>query len=219
MSKIYVFGGGKGGVGKSTGAIAFHHARKAAGGLLIVREGDATNPDVARALGCDAEAGFSPAEIGDWSNILQQAAQGDVLVNLPGGGDQVFLENAAAIGEAAKTDGNEVVFISTLNRSRECVVILKSNLDLLAGTAVRPAVVVNEFFGDASKFARFNKSKTREQLLAQGGAEIVLPELAEFVIDAVISPSGRELETAPTLAKSIFSTWLKKVDAAFSVIV
>ena len=217
MANIYTFGAGKGGTGKTTSALCVYLVKKAASIDVAVRDGDSTNPDLARALGLGAESIFNPDELGDWSQILELAKKTDVIVNLPAGGDRVFLANAQAIAEAAAVDGNQVHYLAVINRSRECLVLLKTALDQILGSGVIPHVVINTFFGEASAFGRFNSSKSREAVAEAGGSEIVLHELKDFIVDALMSPSGRDLEKAPPLSKTLYQTWLRKTAETITI--
>lgn len=217
MAKIYIFGGGKGGVGKTTACLALVKTREAVGSpVSTVFDGDATNPDVLRALGLGVDNGLNAAEIDSWRGVLAAAEKGDVVVNLPGGGDAVFLQNGDVISQSAAEAGHQVLFVSTLNRSVECIQLLKATLDHLEGTAAQPVVVLNEFFGPGIKFFRYKNSKQRERIKHMGGLEIVLPELAEFAIDAMLSQSGRDFEKADAMTKNIYKKWLAAAGEKFN---
>ena len=216
MANIYIFGGGKGGVGKTTAALALAKIKQDA----TAYECDSTNPDLARALALGFENLFDPAQLIAWSEkVLESAKAGDVIVNLPGGGDRVFLRNAEVLAGAAGDDGNKIYFISTLNRSRECLVLLAVTLEQLDASGVVPCIVLNEFFGEAAAFSRFSSAKNlRSRIAAAGGAELVLPELKDFAVDAMLSPGGEDLATAKPLVKRLFDDWLKKTAANFAAI-
>ena len=216
MGTMYVMGGGKGGVGKSTATLAFFLTKKD-GGAVKIYDGDDTNPDVARALALN-DCIIDPSDLAFWTDALEATRNETVIVSLPAGGERVFLENAAAIGSAAKEDGVTVHFVSTINKSRECLLLLKAALDQLDGSGVIPSVVLNLMHGEAATFARFNSAKAiRTALAAAGGVEILLPELHYSVIDALISPGGRELEKAPTLVKNLLASWVKKLQTNITI--
>lgn len=216
MAKIYIFGGGKGGVGKTTACLALVKTREAAGNpITSVFDGDATNPDVLRALGLGVDCGIDAADIDAWRGVLAAAEKGDVVVNLPGGGDAVFLEHADVISQSAAEAGHQILFVSTLNRSIECIQLLKGALDHLENTAAQPLVVLNEFYGQSIKFFRYKNSKQRDRIKQMSGLEIVLPELAEFAIDAMLSQGSRDFERSDALTKNIYQKWLGKVTEQF----
>ena len=217
MANMYVMGGGKGGVGKSTAALSFFLTKKDAGGAKVF-DGDDTNPDVSRALGLSSDSIVDPADLAFWTLALDAAKTEDVIISLPAGGERTFLENAEAIGGAAKEDGVTIHFVSTINKSRECLILLKAALDQLDGTGVVPSVILNLLHGEAATFARFNNAKAiRTDISIAGGVEILLPELHYSVIDALISPGGRDLDKAPTLVKNLLSSWLKKLHANITI--
>lgn len=216
MAKIYIFGGGKGGVGKTTACLALVKTREAAGNpIASVFDGDATNPDVLRALGLGVDCGIDATDIDAWRGVLGAAEKGDVVVNLPGGGDAVFLQNADVISQSAAESGHQILFVSTLNRSIECIQLLKGTLDHLENTAAQPLVVLNEFFAPSIKFYRYKNSKQRERIKQMNGLEIILPELAEFAIDALLSQGGRDFEKADSMTKNIYQKWLGQVTEKF----
>lgn len=215
MSKIFIFGGGKGGVGKTTACLAFVLSARAKGIEFAVREGDATNPDVARALGLSDDIIFQSNDMASWATILQEARSGDIVINLPGGGDKELLENAGVFATSADEEGHQVFFISSLNRSRECLLLLKDTLDALVETSIKPVVIINELFKEASKFTRYYKSKMREKLQEMSGVECILPELQDFSIDAMMSKGGKDFETADRLTQNFYKAWLTKAGKEF----
>lgn len=219
MAKIYIFGGSKGGVGKTTACLALVITKELAGEPCQVRDGDVTNPDVIRTLALPPEShGFNPADIADWRDVLAAATDTqNLIINLPGGGDAVLLEYAEVISESLTAEGHNLYFISTLNRGAESLSLLKTSLAVLEGTAIKPVVILNEYFGEAIKFARYKKSKTREALKKMNGVEIVMPELADFSIDALLSPGRRDLESADNMTKNIYQKWLGQMAQRFTI--
>jgi len=217
MAKMYVFGGGKGGVGKTTATLAMHHAKRARGEDYLLVDGDSTNPDVARALGLEAPENFcDPLEPGSWRQLLAAARERDVVVNLPAGGDKYFLGKSQLISNAASEDGIQLFYISTLNRTTECLSLLKSSLEMIETTTIKPVVVINEFFGAVYKFERYQRSAERKKIRQLEGIEIVLPELVDFATDAMISPGGVGFQQADAMTRHAFQEWVDAVTQKFN---
>jgi hypothetical protein len=75
------------------------------------------------------------------------------------------------------------------------------------------------YFGEASKFARFDASKTREHLLTLSGLEIVMPDLFDDAYDAVDQhdlPFRAAIAAESPLSRahrSRINQWLKTMEA------
>lgn len=206
-NKIILTAGEKGGVGKSTACIHLVEALRAVGTQPTIFDGDPVNPDVA-ARYADAK----PLDIANpqsWSEVLEAASAGPVVVNLPARGGEVLESYADAFREAAASLGIEFVYLHVMNRQKDSLMLLANAVERFAGMASIFAVR-NLYFGEQPKFALFNVSKTRQKL----AGEINLPELADHVADlAQTAPAGKSLQEIgdgmKALDKAMLSTWLR----------
>lgn len=184
--------GSKGGTGKSTYARGFND-------LLVTKkiksaafDGDRENSQLYRHYK-DAGSGVRRVDItkrdGGDEIITEMAAIKTpfILVDLPGGAGDILtvLEEEIGFLSAVAELGYQMTVVSVLSRTKDALNQLKQTLDITDGYGVNHVVVKNLFYGAASKFRSFDKSRTRQRLLDNGGVIIEMRELYEDAYDYV----------------------------------
>lgn len=186
---LYLVAGDKGGVGKSQIAEAFTDyliERKKLKPVVV--EADMRNPDVARMFEgvCDVER-INLREKEGWfelSSIVHEAAGRPVVLSLPGNIGDAMERYNEVLAEALRDLKQDAYMFWVLNREPDSINLLRVALDSLSPVLKRTVAVRNLHWGEAAKFTRWNESKTREKLLADGGLEIDIEDLHDKLVDA-----------------------------------
>jgi hypothetical protein len=206
---VHFFHGDKGGVGKSFVAASFVDWLIARRGLLpLVVDCDMRNPDLARM--------FSGA-----TTTQNESAHGEVVISLPAGvGAEVADELPAFIAGAAELR-REVTLLWVLSRTPDSINLLRPAMAAFAGQARAMVVLKNLFFGDASRFGRWNESKTRTAFEDANGIVVEFPDLLDRLVDQTAMahppvPFSTKLEGLRFGDRSELSRWLAKVDALWT---
>ena len=186
---IQVFHGDRGGVGKSMLAAAFGEFVLAKGLPFTVVETDSRNGDVGRYFEGAAPVRQIDLRVSDgWIELLSylDEEQGsDILLALPAGIGGMFQANAGDLIAATADLKRTLTVWWAMNRTPDSTSLLQPVLkafDKASGTQV--VAVRNLYFGENSKFSRWNDSKTRQKFVASGGVEMDFPELHDRIVDA-----------------------------------
>ncbi len=222
---IYIIDGGKGGVGKSIVAtvvadryVSCGHAQ----GLLVV-EGDVTNGDVARRFeSTGSSTAYSDLRIGDeWLptfDFIQKSNAPRVVVSTPATAD--IGDRAPTLSAVANELGYELVTIFVMGKTPDSIELL---MDLYTSGAVSASksfvVVLNEFFGKANTFRRWDESEAKQILTKDPRCKgiIILPELFYSAEDVLLaapdySPSQIIASGQLTVATRVeLQTWLARL--------
>lgn len=194
---LFIFSGNKGGVGKSMACVAFTEYLLSKGENPIVVETDTQNPDVGRKYNghthhINVVAG--PKGWGEIADLADANRDRPIVLNLPAGIGTAWENGAPLLFDALAESGKEIpayVFF-VINRQKDSLVLLKNAMQMdPSGGAIKGWIVVkNLYFGEVEKFALWNQSKLRQEILAsEMGHEMELPELMDWVADRL---TGRE---------------------------
>lgn len=186
MNKVFLVGGGKGGVGKSMVALSLVDALLTKGEKVLVVESDDSNPDVEKTLrnvttcavcNLDTEDGF--VKLGD---LIEQNPEMCVVVNTAARATKSLIEFGGIITDVAKAGSREVVMLWPINRQRDSVELLKNWLDGSDKFSAKPQTYVlrNTYFGSAEKFSRFSAAENT-QARVRGVSDF--PELNDLIAD------------------------------------
>lgn len=183
--KVYMVGGGKGGVGKSTVSFAMLDVLLTAGVDTLLVESDDSNPDVYKAhkdlLPCeicnlDSEAGY--IKLGEIAETHPDKA---IVVNTAARATQALIEHGQILHDTCKALGRPVVLLWPINRQRDSLELLKKVVDSQADYEAI-YVILNTYFGKPEKFQRYHTSKLKEQVTDT----IILPELDDMITDYIV---------------------------------
>jgi len=197
MSRIIFVHGDKGGVGKSVFARALldHFCRNAA--PVTAYDSDKRNPDLNRFYGK-----LAPVQLIDLSSptafdsVLDEIAgnpSGRAMIDLAAGaGDCLnqWINGDIRLGEALRDLRARATVIYVISRSRPSVAGLSVALKDFAAVPADWIVAKNLYHGAAEKFVRFDGSNARNDALARGACEIVMPELLDDLYDALDQASS-----------------------------
>lgn len=203
---LYLSAGTKGGVGKSTTAIAVADLLSSRGGRLAVVETDVGQPDLMNrfsssvdvrvgrlSLAGDPEAAV--VRLGRW--LENQGSEIDsVVINAPAGGGDIldpFSQDIAALSCAL---GYQFAVGWNIGPSREDADSVGRSLEsggLLAEASARRTVIQAAFLGDPRSWA-WRSAPARQAAQAAGVGEAELPRLNQETMNLVVSKNTVSLD-------------------------
>lgn len=185
MNKIFVVGGGKGGVGKTTVAMGVVDTLLTKGECVVVVESDDSNPDVYKSLdkivecklcNLDTEEGY--IRLG---GIIEANQDACIVVNTAARATDALVKHGGIIADTVAELGRELVMLWPMNRQRDSIGLLKNFLDNQEGFSATYAVL-NTYFGAEEKFARYSTGTQKDRVTNT----IIFPELNDLVADKLI---------------------------------
>lgn len=181
MKKIFLVGGGKGGVGKSSISLAlidlFLDTKEE---KIFLIEMDNENPDVMLTVKDDVAVKAISMEHKDWeldfSNTLIENNDSNIIVNTGARSTEHLIKNAALFSDVAKSHNMEIVTLWVISPDADPLFSLKSFMD---SKIVSPKVFVvkNTFFGDQEDFELYDTSELKERITET----IVFPKLTSRI--------------------------------------
>ena len=133
MKTMIMVGGGKGGVGKSTVAMAVLDALRQDGHAPVYVETDDSNPDVFKAVHStvpceictlDTESGY--VRLGD---LMESKTDSPIVVNAPARATPDILEHGGILCDVANQTERRMVMVWPLNRQRDGPELVKQFVD------------------------------------------------------------------------------------------
>ena len=216
MRRLVAITADKGGTGKSTFARLYAHYLIARDINALAIDCDPRNAQLYRHYHRAFANGVSTVNLtqnSDVNRLLDTLAEDYpvILLDLPAGIGELIelLETKLALSQVAQENGYRLTFVTVLNRGRDCVNSLRSLIEAF-GEQADHVVVKNLHFGAVEKFKRFDQSKTKEILQAQGAQIITMPELDDDVVDVL---DDKSLTYSAALQAGVCSistrTWVK----------
>jgi energy-coupling factor transporter ATP-binding protein EcfA2 len=198
-TKFIVIHGDKGGVGKSTLAMAMANHLMASGQKVAIVEADTRNPDVARMYeGNVPVAKTNIRNENGWMDVM------DFVMKHPG--HAVILNTPAGIGESMKSDmesfGNflqsqgtpvEMELWWVMSNNHDSVNLFNEAYRAYGQNFARVRVVCNLHFGGGDKsehgpFVLWHESPLKTQIEKKQGLTLFLPGLHIRVVSKVLDP-------------------------------
>jgi len=144
--KIIFVSGEKGGVGKTTIALALQHFIP-----CQAIDGDASNPDFARPIGESAQKFDLKKEEG-WNELFNHADNHDrdIIISCPAGIESIYQAQKNALDYTLKQLNAEGIMIWPINRQRDSIEALQR---IYHDCPCRLIVILNGYFGEAEKFS------------------------------------------------------------------
>jgi MinD-like ATPase involved in chromosome partitioning or flagellar assembly len=186
-NKIFLVGGGKGGVGKSLMSMVLLDFLRVTGHQPFLVETDTSVPDVFKTYGeavggelvnLDEREGWI-----DLVNLVERSRESTFVINT-GARNQTGITNfGRTLSKALPELGRKLVVLWMIDRKRESLELLSDFTEAIPEAAVH--VVQNLYLGTEKKFELYNGSKMKAAIEARGGKSLSLPELADRVTDAM----------------------------------
>lgn len=182
---IYLIGGSKGGVGKSTVSMAVVDYLMDKGESVLLIESDTSNPDVAKAL--KGQTAIETVDLDDadgWIhlvNTIDQAPDSTVVINTAARNNKGVSSYGGTLNSTLEELKRKLVTLWVINRHRDSLELLKEYADAIPNADIH--VVRNTHFGDERKFELYNTSKIRKVIEEKGGKSLMFPDLADRVAD------------------------------------
>lgn len=186
---VILFGGDKGGVGKSTGCMAFIDWAIAKNKPFILIEGDTSNDNVFKAYKDTLESHrFNLGSSDGWRemmDLIENKKDANFVVNTPARIDEM-IKNEAEIFEAVCSEvGQKVTIFWMLNRQRDSILSFKRARSTFGKAQF--VAVKNLYFGLGKKFVLWDESTVRAEFDKEGGETLEFPELNDRAADRVIN--------------------------------
>lgn len=190
QKRLILITGNKGGTGKSSFARGlldvYHHLNIACSAY----DSDTQNPQLFRHY--NKTIGISRINIALRGGAdvllddLEQQKPAIALVDLPAGAGDSFerYEQDVQLISSASELGYRLTIVSVMSRVKDSVNALRLLMEFCSDR-VDYVAVKNLHFGEAEKFKRFDQSRAKEQFLASGGIEIVMPDLFDDTYDLI----------------------------------
>ncbi|MBC1218431.1 chromosome partitioning protein ParA [Nostoc sp. UCD121] len=226
QKRLIIVTGDKGGVGKSTFARALFQLYINKNLPCVTYEADLRNPQLERYFKKD----YRP--IIRYIDIFHRGGADDLLINLDesdcpitlldlpaqsGGFFESYVKELSFF-EVLKTDINcQVTMVSVISRVLDSINVLEK-LRELCKDQVDYVVVKNLFHGEEEKFERYNDAFLRQNMLAEGLVELVMPDLFYKSYDfidrhALTFNEGQTHKGTNIVIKSRIKSWLAEFEA------
>jgi hypothetical protein len=186
MKKIYIIGGGKGGVGKTMVALALVDFLLNKGEKVQAIESDESSSGFHWTLEKDETKeknltldALNLEKSEGWIKLINGLKTDQNTVINTRGGNKESLGNFGELLVEAQTEiGMQIVTIWVINRGRECLEQLSHYFERV--TKKNVWVAKNLHYGDSEKFLLFNDGKLKEPVERAGGI-LDFPDLSDLV--------------------------------------
>jgi hypothetical protein len=182
---IYFVGGSKGGVGKSTIAVALLDYLLERREDVILIESDTSNPDVWKTYHSSTKAELINLDEADgwiaFVNICDTHPECPIVVNSASRNNVAVNAYGATLNSSVSELKRRLVTFWVINRQRDSLELLKEYLETMTATEVH--AVRNLHWGEERKFELYNGSKLKAQIEDRGGKSLTFPDLADRVAD------------------------------------
>lgn len=220
---IYVVGGGKGGVGKSSTSVALIDTLKHLGKEVLLVETDTSNPDVWKMYNDEVASVLIDLDDAngwiDLVNTCDEHREKVVVINTAARNNK----GVAAYGETLNSTLPELqrklITLWVINRQRDSLELLKEYMDCLPDSKVH--VIRNSYFGDESKFELYNSSNIRKVVEKNDGLSLTFPDLADRVSDDLYSKRlsiDKAMAELPIGNRAELNRWRSDVRKMFGAI-
>jgi hypothetical protein len=216
MTPVIYVGGSKGGVGKSLVSIAIVDWLRQRGREVVFVEGDGSNSDAY--LCCEQIIPVHPFDFDTYDgwnalgDLAEQSSDVTIVVNSGARIIDAVREYGHVINDLARAGVIDLVTAWPINRSKDCLRALKRHREVISEG--RLGVIRNLFFGEESKFTRWNETSFAKNKTPIGS----LPELSDRIVDKiyddrmpieVIAQGGSQVD------KSNVGRWRSRAHAMF----
>jgi hypothetical protein len=189
VEHVLFVGGDKGGVGKSTVAIAAAWYAQQHGGAATI-DADPRNPNLHRIYPGTLAPRLETAE--DALRLLNTIESADapvVIIDTPAGYWGRLEKHGRFVVEGIQALGAKITVAWVLDRGLDSINLLRvAAKGPICSAAEKVLIARNTYFGEASDFQRWEISDTRQTLLADPRfGEVTFPALNELVADKLLA--------------------------------
>lgn len=190
MSKrIFVVGGSKGGVGKSTVCVGLIDSLQERNEEILLIEADTSNPDVWKMYKDEIKTELIDLDDAngwiDLVNVCDQHPGSVVVVNTAARNNKGVTAYGETLNNTLTELKRQLVTLWVINRQRDSLELLKEYMEGLPDSTIH--VMRNGYFGEERKFELYNGSKIRKAVEDAGGKSLTFPDLADRVSDDLYS--------------------------------
>ena len=187
---IFLIGGGKGGVGKSTMAMALLDYLRGTGEDHFLIETDTSAPDVWKAYQNDVDNQRVDLEQKDgWLQLLDLLGghpDTKMVINSKAANQAGLRKFGGMLTEALREQKRKLVVFWVIDRKRDGLELLASFMETLGkDERIQVHVVRNLYWGEETKFDMYNASNLRKDVEGRGGLTLNLPDVADRVAEAI----------------------------------
>lgn len=221
-----IVGGNKGGVGKSAvSAGLIHLLRIACYTNIAIIDADDSNPDIRKSHQAEYPEchSFSLDDANGWItlvNLMEQKSDHTFVINQAARNQKGSKFSSTLFGSIDELK-REVEVLWVINRQRDSINLLLDFLDAQPNAVVH--VVLNEHFGDQSKFTLFNGAKELIKTITdRGGKILVFPDLADTVADDLLNKRlsiSAGYEQSPIGNRAEIKRWVNELEKNFASII
>jgi hypothetical protein len=182
MNKVIVVGGGKGGVGKSSVTIGVVDMLLTRGEKVVLIESDDSNPDTYKVLNTLTKSEICNLDTEEGHiklcNIIEDAKDAYVVLNTAARATAGMIQHGGILVDTVRELQRDLIMLWPINRQRDSLELLSEFLDNCEGYKAT-VVIKNTYFGEPSKFIRYDNSKTKSRVTAT----VNFPELNDLLSD------------------------------------
>jgi len=228
--KIYIVTGGKGGVGKTMVSKSLTEDLLEQGENVLAVDADFANPGLHKAFerheGQEHEYPaklalytLNLAQVEGWSALITLCAdlpEHTVVIDTPAGSHESIRQFATILQSCLGELDRDWCSLFVTSGQRDSLELFADYLEMTPRTHVVHAIL-NGSFGDARSFERFQRSKTRIEVIGRHGIVASFPELAKHIVSAIDTdrlPFGRAARQYPIGHRAVLLPWLNDVRAS-----
>lgn len=186
---IFIVGGSKGGVGKSTTSIGLIDTLQERFEEILLIESDTSNPDVWKMYKDEVKNELIDLDDAngwiDLVNVCDKHPDAVVVVNTAARNNKGVTAYGETLNNTLAELKRKLVTLWVINRQRDSLELLKEYMEGLPESTIH--VIRNGYFGEERKFELYNTAKIKKAVEDAGGQSLTLPDLADRVSDDLFS--------------------------------
>lgn len=213
---IFIVGGSKGGVGKSTTSVGLIDTLQERSEDILLIESDTSNPDVWKMYKDEVKNELIDLDDAngwiDLVNICDKHPDAIVVVNTAARNNKGVTAYGETLNNTLAELKRKLVTLWVINRQRDSLELLKEYMEGLPESTIH--VIRNGYFGEERKFELYNTAKIKKAVEDAGGKSLTLPDLADRVSDDLFSKRlsiTAALKELPLGNRAELSRWRNEV--------
>lgn len=186
---IFIVGGSKGGVGKSTTSVGLIDTLQERSEEILLIESDTSNPDVWKMYKDEVKNELIDLDDAngwiDLVNVCDKHPDAIVVVNTAARNNKGVTAYGETLNNTLAELKRKLVTLWVINRQRDSLELLKEYMEGLPESTIH--VIRNGYFGEERKFELYNTAKIKKAVEDAGGKSLTFPDLADRVSDDLFS--------------------------------